>query len=166
MIVGAAAAALVSMVARICAASPKYATKHALASQLAGQADWLRTDFLQRKIRDEDAFHAVVNARGDKDAVQRALAGAAAVPLEGALAALDVLRLAHDALELGNANLVSDLGCAAEFGHAALLACVYNVRINHKFMKDESLVASQQKVLRDLEDRAAPLLQSVRSALD
>jgi methenyltetrahydrofolate cyclohydrolase len=165
MIVGATGAALVSMVARICAASPKYAGKHALASQLAGQADWLRGDFLQRKTRDEEAFDAVVAARGDKEAMQRALAGAAAVPLEGALAALDVLRLAHDALELGNANLVSDLGCAAEFGHAALLACAYNVGINHKFMKDESLVASQQKVLRDLEDRAAPLLQSVRSAL-
>jgi hypothetical protein len=39
------------------------------------------------------------------------------------------------------------------------------VGINHKFMKDETLVASQQRVLRDLEERAAPLLQSVRSAL-
>jgi formiminotetrahydrofolate cyclodeaminase len=165
MIVGAAGAALVSMVARICAASPKYAGKHALASQLASQADWLRAEFLQRKTRDEEAFDAVVSARGDKEAMQRALAGAAAVPLEGALAALDVLRLAKDALELGNANLVSDLGCAAEFGHAALLACAYNVGINHKFMKDETLVASQQRVLRDLEERAAPLLQSVRSAL-
>ncbi|HET6895782.1 MAG TPA: cyclodeaminase/cyclohydrolase family protein [Candidatus Baltobacteraceae bacterium] len=165
MVVGATGCALVAMVARICAASPKYEAKRALASELVAQADRLRADFLERKARDERAFDAVVAARGDKEAMQRALAGAAAVPLEGAQAALEALRLGADAIELGNANLMSDVGCAAEFAYAALLACAYNVRINHKFMKDEHLVATQQSELSELEKAARPLLHAVRSAL-
>ena len=165
MVVAATACALVAMVARICAASPKYEAKRALASELIAQADCLREDFLKRKTRDERAFDAVVAARGDKEAMQRALAGAAAVPLEGVHAALETLRLAADAIELGNTNLMSDVGCAAEFAYAALLACAYNVRINHKFMKDEHLVATQRSELSELEKAAHPLLHAVRDAL-
>jgi methenyltetrahydrofolate cyclohydrolase len=165
MVVGATGCALVSMVARICVSSPKYASKHDLANRLTTQADALRTAFLERKERDERAFDAVVAARGDRAAMEAALAGAAAVPLEGAQAALAALRLAADALALGNANLVSDLGCAAEFAYAALLACAYNVRINHKFMKDEGTISSQASELERLEREALPLLTTVRSAL-
>jgi formiminotetrahydrofolate cyclodeaminase len=165
MVVGAAGCALVAMVARICAGSKKYAAKADLAARLVRQADALREDFLERKTRDESAYEAVVAARGDSQAMQTALERAAAVPLEGVRAALEVLRLASQALELGNANLVSDLGCAAEFAHAALLACAYNVRINHKFMKNSELVNAQHIELQELEKAARPLLHAVRSAL-
>lgn len=165
MVVGAAGAALVAMVARICAGSPRYEAKHASARTLVSQADALRESLLRLKTLDERAFDAVVVARGDKAATQTALEQAAAVPLEGARAALGVLRAAADALALGNANLVSDLGCAAEFAHAALLAAAYNVRINHKFMKNEALIGDQQIELADLEQAAHPLLHAVRAAL-
>jgi len=165
MVVAAAGCALVAMVARICASSPKYVSKRALAESLVAQADALREGFIERKERDEQAFDAVVAARGDKDAMQQALARAAAVPLEGAGAALEALRLAADALELGNPNLMSDVGCAAEFAYAGLLACAYNVRINHKFMKDETLVATQRAQLSEFEKAAHPLLHAVRTAV-
>lgn len=165
MVVGAAGCALVSMVARICAASLKYAAKRALAERLVAQADALRAAFLECKERDELAFDAVVAARGDKAAMETALHGAAAVPLEGARAALDVLRLASEALELNNANLVSDLACAAEFGLAALLACAYNVRINHKFMKDTATITAQRSELDELERGAQPLVAATRNAM-
>jgi formiminotetrahydrofolate cyclodeaminase len=61
---------------------------------------------------------------------------------------------------------VSDLGCAGEFAYAALLGCAYNVRINHKFMKDEALVAQQQRDLDDCESSAAPVLFSIRDAVN
>jgi formiminotetrahydrofolate cyclodeaminase len=165
MVVAAAGCALVAMVARICAGSKKYAAKAGLAARLTRDADLLREGFLRRKTEDEGAYHAVVDARGDEAALQAALLRAACVPLEGAREALELLRLSCDALELGNANLVSDLACAAEFAHAALLACAYNVRINHKFMKDETLASSQAAQLRELQQAAQPLLDAVRSAL-
>jgi len=91
---------------------------------------------------------------------------AAATPLGGAQAALAALRLAADALELNNANLVSDVGCAAEFAYASLLACGYNVRINHKFMKDAKAIASQRAQLEKYELNASTLLATLRTAVN
>lgn len=164
MLVGATAAALVAMVARICAASQKYRAKHDLALGLISQADALREELLARKTRDEQAFEAVVAARGDAARMQAALQHAAAVPLEGAQDALGVLELCVSALELGNAHLASDVGCAAEFASAALRACAYNVRINHKYMSDAQGVSAQRAQLESLEQRAAALLRTVREA--
>ena len=165
MVVAAAGCALLSMVARICAASAKYAPKHDLANHLGNRADSLKQAFVQRKEQDERAYDAVVAARSDKAATQAALNRAAAVPFEGAQSALDVLRLCSDALGLGNANLVSDIGCAAEFAYAAMLACAYNVRINHKFMKDAATIDAQRIAIADFETEGLFLLEKVRSAL-
>jgi methenyltetrahydrofolate cyclohydrolase len=165
MVVGATGCSLVAMVARICAASKRYAPVHDLANLLVVQADDLRERLLALREQDEAAFDAVVAARGDKSAMQHALQGAAAAPLEGARKNLLAMRLSKQALALGNANLVSDVGCAAEFSFASLVACAYNVRINHKFMKDEHLVAEQAAELQTLEDGAAPLLHEIRSAV-
>ena len=164
MVVGAAGCALVAMVARICAASAKYAQVHDLAERLVAEADYLRLRMLEGRVLDESAYESVVAARGDKAKMQQALAHAAAVPLAGAEQALSALRLAGEALELRNANLVSDLGCAAEFAFAALAACAYNVRINHKYMKDASLIASQEQTLQRNEREATALLAAIRGA--
>jgi formiminotetrahydrofolate cyclodeaminase len=166
MVVGAAGCALVSMVARICAGSPKYEAVKALAERLISQADALRERMLAAKARDEVAYEAVVAARGNKDAMQRALRAAAAVPFEGASDALTALRLAAQALDLGNANLVSDVGCAAEFAYSALFACAYNVRINHKFMNDRDTISAQSARLHRYEREANALLGGIRRAVN
>ncbi len=166
LVVGAAGCSLLAMVARICAARKKYEAVHALAQRLVDEADRLRAHMLSLRERDEAAFEAVVAARGNKDAMQRALHDAAAAPLEGAKASQQALHLASQALELNNANLVSDIGCAAEFAHAALISCAYNVRINHKFMTDEPTIASQRAQLERLQDDSLPLLAHVRSTLN
>jgi formiminotetrahydrofolate cyclodeaminase len=166
MVAGAEGCALVAMVARICAGSPKYEAVRDLAERLIAEADELREKMLGYKASDEAAYDAVVAARGDKDAMQRALHHAADVPLHGAQAALQALRLAAEALELRNANLISDLGCAAEFAHAALMACAYNVEINHKFMKDANVVSAQRHELHRLQREAHALLPAIRNAVE
>lgn len=169
MVSGALACALVSMVARICLNSTKYEPVHAPARALVEAADSLRGRMSELRAHDEQAFLAVVAAKGDKDAMQQALQGAAAAPLEGAGAAVEALRLAHRALGLNNSHLASDTGCASEFAYAALTACAYNVRVNHTFMKDERVVAAQQAELERLEREALSFKdaigQTVRMAL-
>jgi formiminotetrahydrofolate cyclodeaminase len=162
MVAGAEGCALVAMVARICAGSPKYAAVHSVAARLIADADALRQRMLELKTLDEAAYGEVVAARGDKAAMQRALQHAAEVPLTGAETALQALRLAADSLDLQNANLVSDVGCAAEFAYAALAGCAYNVRVNHKFMKDESTIAPQRERLDGFEREAGALLSAIR----
>jgi len=174
--VAAAGAALVAMVARICSANPKYSSVHDLALELVRDADGLREEFLRARERDEAAFDRVVAAsampKGSeaekqtrRAALETALAHAAAEPLVVAAHALDVLRLAKSALDLRNRNLVSDIGCAAEFAHAGLAACAYNVRINHRFMHDTSAVAAQAHALGRYEREAGALLVAVRKAV-
>ena len=165
LVVGAAGCSLIAMVARICAGSKKYEGVHELAKWLVGASDDLREKMLQLRDRDEAAFEAVVAARGDKDAMQRALLGAAAAPLEGAQSAVAALELCVNALDLQNANLMSDVGCGAEFAYASLIGCAYNVRINHKFMKDLAVVARQRKTLDECASEGEALLFSVRSAV-
>jgi len=168
-LVAATGAALVAMVARICEGNPSSAL---VARRLVGQADGLRAELAAAGPRDEAAFEKVVAAqalpKGEArtGALALALRHAAEAPLHAAHLSLEVVRLAARGLELGNRNLESDLGCAAEFGAAAIAACAYNVRINHRFMGDGDAVASQSKRLVRLERESAALLQQVRRRLD
>lgn len=176
-LVAAAGAALVAMVARICSANPKYAAHKDLALELVGQADSLREEFLRARERDETAFEQVVAAtampkatdsekHARRAALELALAHAAAEPLAAAENALEVLRLAERALDLHNTNLVSDIGCAAEFAFAGLAASAYNVRINHKFMRDSEALEAQRHALERYERDARTLLTKIRGAVN
>jgi formiminotetrahydrofolate cyclodeaminase len=175
-VVGAAGAALVAMVARISSTNPKYAAFKDLAKELVARADELRSEFLRAKDRDEAAFDRVVAATAmpkdtpedtqlRRDALEIALSHAAAEPLFAAELALETLRLATRALEIPNKNLTSDVGCAAEFAAASLAACAYNVRVNHKFMKDTNAIEAQAHVLARYERESAALLAGVRRSL-
>jgi formiminotetrahydrofolate cyclodeaminase len=164
------------MVARICSANPKYAAQHDLALELIAQADALREEFLRARERDEAAFDRVVAAtampkatdsqkHARRAALELALAHAAAEPLAVAQNALELLRFTERAFDLRNTNLVSDIGCAGEFAHAALTACAYNVRINHKFMRDLAAIEAQRHALERYEREGAALLAGIRRAV-
>ncbi len=172
-VVGASAAALVAMVARISSTNPKYAGYRDDAREIVQQADELRLEFLRARERDEAAYDRVVAAtampkgtddekRVRREALEKALSHAAAEPLLAAELALEALRLAVRALTIPNKNLVSDIGCAGEFGYAALAACAYNVRINHKFMHDAEAIEAQRNVLQRYEREGAALLAAIR----
>ncbi|HEX3468564.1 MAG TPA: cyclodeaminase/cyclohydrolase family protein [Candidatus Elarobacter sp.] len=157
-LVGAMGAALCAMVARITAGSPRLAAVHPAAEALTADADVLRERFAAAQPLDESAYGAVVTAsalpRTDDDAkalrtaaLQRALTGAAEAPLVVAGMCAEGIALAERAGALGNAHLVSDVECALHFFRAALAASVANVRINHRFMKDEAVVRAQDERL-------------------
>jgi formiminotetrahydrofolate cyclodeaminase len=173
-LVAAHGAALVAMVARITGESGKHPERRALAERLIRVADERRAELLAARAEDERAYGAVVAAMSlpratDEQkaartvALQAALAGAAAAPLHAASLALEILRLAESALELRNPNLISDLGCAAEFASAALASSAYNVRINHKFMKDRATIDVQEAKLQAYERSAGEVLERVRA---
>lgn len=164
-IVGALGAALVAMVARITGDNPTYAAVAEDAQSIAADADGIRLALIAARERDERAYAAVVAAMALPKAtapekasrterVQGALAGAAAAPLFAAELALEVVRIAERARNLGNRHLASDVACAEIFGRAALAASAENVRINHAFLKDGALVAGQEAALRALESAA------------
>lgn len=175
-LVASAGAALVGMVARICAENPKYAAHEALARRLTVQSDRLVAALTRARERDERAFAAVVAAqvmpkgtRPEKaaraTALQAALLGAAREPLEAAGHARAALRAAAELLRIGNPHLASDIGCAAEFAYAGLAAFAYNVRVNHRYLKDAGAIADQRRALEACESGADAELASVRAAV-
>jgi len=165
-LVGALGAALAAMVARIGAPG----------GQLAREADELRAKLIEARFRDETAFRAVVAAQAlpkgsdseraaRRSALETALNCAAEAPLHAASLALQVLELSERVFEASTAALVSDAGCAAEFANAAVLACGYNVRINHRYMKDTAAIARQANALKAIEERAIKTLARLRERL-
>ncbi len=165
--VGALGAALVAMVGRILAEPVE---------GLVAQADRLRDELSAARLRDETAFRAVVAAQAlpkaddaeratRRSAIQAALQRAAQEPLQASALALEVLTLALQLAEARTGALASDVGCAAEFAYAALTACAYNVRINHRYMRDAAVIAAQAATLDSYQGDAALILERVRDAV-
>jgi len=172
-IVSAAGAALVAMVARVVCENPKYAPQHDACRAIIEKADRLRERALAARLEDEIAYGAVVAAIALPKAtvaekavraatLQAALAGAAAAPLDAAEIAKLVAALADRAVALGNANIIADLGTAAEFAQAASNSATYNVRSNHTYMKDRVVIAQQERELAHCERETARLVKRVR----
>jgi methenyltetrahydrofolate cyclohydrolase len=172
-IVAALAAALVAMVTRISASNPKYEAHRETALRIASDADVLREGLRALQKRDERAFEAVIAAqalpRADNERQARmetALRQAAEVPLATCDVSTRILRLAAEALAIPNRHLVSDIGCSAEFGYAAIAACAYNVRVNHRYMREAVTILHQSTRLAAYETEAATLLANVRSGVE
>jgi methenyltetrahydrofolate cyclohydrolase len=151
-------AALCAMVARITAASERHAAVRDEALAVVAEADALRERFEAARPLDEAAYGRVVEAgalpkRSEDEkhartaALQRALIGAAEAPLAVSGMCAEGIALAERANALGNPHLVSDVECALHFFRAALAASVANVRINHRYIKDEQTVRAQDERL-------------------
>ncbi|MEN8144652.1 MAG: cyclodeaminase/cyclohydrolase family protein [Gemmatimonadota bacterium] len=157
-VVGALAAGLTGMVARLSAGR----------AELEGEEDFAAIDAEAQRLTDilfeggrldSEAFGAVMqayrmpkepeSAKAERSAeIQRAMLGAAKVPLENAERCAEVFVLASRLEGRSNPNAASDLACALDLVHAAARGCLENVDINLGSIKDET--ARQQ-----LAERAA-----------
>ena len=166
-LVGAVAASLVAMVGRITKSPP---------DALVARADDFRAKLLGARERDEKAYAAVVAAQAlpkrtederaaRKRSLEEALGDAACAPLEAAALALEVLRLVDRLLKIPMGALESDVACAAEFAYASLTACGYNVRVNHRYMRDEVTIRRQALELVRYEGEGAQVLSRARHAV-
>ena len=160
-VVGALAASLVSMVAQLTGASPKFAQLAERMRVIAGEGQRLSGEFLAAVDEDVAAFDKVSAAyklpkstdaeRTDRsNAIQMALVGATDVPMKVAKLALETVRLAMELVDAGNPNAISDAGCAALFAQTAARGAALNIRINIKALKADRVAASYEAELSDL----------------
>jgi methenyltetrahydrofolate cyclohydrolase len=164
---GALAAALVAMVGRI---------RDGSFERLVARADRLRLALNAARLRDEKAYADVVSAQSlaksteaetavRRRALDAALIKAAQTPLRAAALCLDVLKLCDRLTKTPMRSLGSDVGCAAELAHAAIAACAYNVRINHRFLRESATVRNQVARLVLIEGAASQILTRVRRSV-
>ena len=147
-LVGALAAALVSMVTNLTLGKEKYALAQDEMVEIKANAEFARARLAELITLDAEAYGAVAQAmKLPKDteeeksvrtaALQKALRGAAETPLEVAEAAAEVARLSLPAAELGNVHAVSDAAVAAVLSDAAAHSAALNVKINLAWIDDK-----------------------------
>ncbi len=147
-LVGALAAALDEMVARLTLASSRerYASVKAEMATLAERAAALRRALLEAVSRDSRAFNAVTNAYqippaqpNREQVIQAALRDAAQVPLDVAAHCLETLKLARTVADRGVDRAAADAATAAYMAQAAVESSALNARVNAALLKDSVL---------------------------
>jgi formiminotetrahydrofolate cyclodeaminase len=160
-IMGAMAAALVSMVCNLTIGKKKYAEVEGEMKDVLAKSEALREKLTGMIEDDVKAFDAVMAAYGmaketDADkaarekAIQAALKWATEVPLRCCHAAREVIDLAAIASDKGNLNVLSDAGVAGLAAYAALRSAALNVFTNARMITDKAFAEAKLKELHTL----------------
>lgn len=167
-VAAATGAALIGMVAALTIGKAGDDAAETRMRALALEADLSRGELLEAADRDGEAFERVMAAfrlprETDADremrtaAIQEAYLGAAAVPLEVARRAAELLLLAIEAITHGNPNATSDGLSAAELLGAAARSAAANVSINARSLRDTDRASELQRtaasVIEEVESR-------------
>jgi glutamate formiminotransferase/formiminotetrahydrofolate cyclodeaminase len=172
---GALAAGLLSMVARITLAKKEPPPGAEKLNEVVKESEALRQKLLRLVIEDTEAFDLVMKAfklpkdqpEARKNAIREATIKASEIPLSTLDCSVKVLRLAHEVAEKGSANALSDVVTAVSAARAAVEGAASNVLINLASLDDQKYV---EKILREvaelrkeaaqLEERAGKLIES------
>ncbi|MBV8210337.1 MAG: cyclodeaminase/cyclohydrolase family protein [Burkholderiaceae bacterium] len=157
-VMGAMAAALVSMVCRLTIGRKGYEAVLPQMERILQEAEALRQRLTAMIAQDVQAFNTLMAAyklprTSDEerlartDAIQQALKQATDVPLACAEACVQVIDLALQAAPIGNRGVISDAGVASEAARAALRSAALNVHINAPSIEDAVFVASRRERL-------------------
>lgn len=169
---GALSAALGSMVANFTVGREKFAAVEEQAEAALTECERLRVAFIELVQADVDAYGRYAQATKlpkdtdeekvlRQDAIQVALEAAANVPMEVCRKAMEVLEVCIKLLDIGNPNLISDVGCAGELAFTALRCALLNVEVNHAFIKNEEYISEQKEELPSLHDAAKDLCNTI-----
>jgi glutamate formiminotransferase/formiminotetrahydrofolate cyclodeaminase len=174
--IGAAAAALAAMVARLTVGKKKYLAVEPQMWPIIEQAEALRADLTAMVAEDAASFEAILAATrlpkstdaeqaARLEALELATLHAAEVPLKTAEKVVAVLGLARQAAGLGNLNAITDAASSAALAKAALTGAGLNVRINCQSLQNQAAAAPLVARLEELEQQADLALQAVNQAL-
>jgi len=157
------AAALAIMVSELTLAKESLSDGWAISKKVKSIADPFLKTGLELATNDSEAFDAVVasfrlprESDEDKDrrrvAIREATLGAADVPYQTAMSAMQLLKLLPELAEKGNPNAASDVGVAALLASAALKGAIFNVEINLQSLPSEMGVEMRESLPKLIEE--------------
>ncbi|MCK9395701.1 MAG: cyclodeaminase/cyclohydrolase family protein [Methylobacter sp.] len=179
-VMGAQAAALISMVCNLTIGKPKYVEVEDEMRALLKKSEALRETLTDMIKADVDAFDRLMATYGlpkgleeeqaaRSAAIQAALKEATVVPLECARACAETIALSRIAAEKGNRGVISDAGVAVMAGYGALKSAALNVYINAGSLKDRSFadakLAELEAILNGADVAAEEIYQIVKAKL-
>jgi len=179
-VMGAQAAALISMVCNLTVGKPKYVEVEIEMQSLLERSEALRetlTGMIKADVEVFDRLMATYGLPKDSDedkavrgeAIQSALKEATVVPLACATACAEAMALSRIAAEKGNIGVISDAGVAVMAAYGALKSAALNVYINAGGLKDRAFadekLAELETILNGADAAAEEVYQIVKSKL-
>jgi len=166
------AAGLIEMVANLTIGKKGYEAVEEEMKDISRESNELRDKLTSAIDRDASAYSEVMAAfklpkataqekELRKQVIQRAFKHAALVPMEVANQAVKVIDLAGRAVDGGNRNAVTDGVVAAMNARTAVLAALYNVKINLASIEDDELVNKLTREINALEQQAKSKEQEI-----
>jgi formiminotetrahydrofolate cyclodeaminase len=168
---------MASMAANFTVGKKKFADVEAQVKELLGELGAERAKLLDATQRDTEAYAGVGAAYGmpkgtdeekaaRKAAIQKALVGAMAPPLEALRSSVEALRATRGLLDIANPNLITDVGVAAILLEAAARGAQLNVAINLKSIKDDELVEKTRAEVATALEEARRLEREVAEGVE
>ena len=167
---GALAAGLVCMVARITLAKKDTARDGEQLQELVRKGEDLRRRLLGLVVEDAESFDAVMKAfklpkaKPDvrRKAIQEATVKAAEVPLRTLDSAIQVMRLAEEVAQYGATNALSDVTTSKASAQASMEGAASNVLINLDTLDDEHYVNKTRLRVSELRKEGQQLEQRIQ----
>jgi formiminotetrahydrofolate cyclodeaminase len=174
--IGAVAAALVAMVARLTVGKAAFAEVEGNALRIVEAADAYQKALVAEMAADEAAFRGVMAAvrlprDGDlarenrRASIAAAMRNATEPPFATARLARDVLNLALEAARIGNPTVKSDAVVAGWAAHAAIRASAVMVRINLQGVRDAEFAADCETELSALTEESLNMAQLIEQSI-
>ncbi len=172
----AAAASLTEMVANLTIGKKGYESVEAEMQEIVVAASKLRDKFIGDIDNDPQAYQEVMaafklpkNSAAQKQqrtkAIQNGFKKAALIPMGVAEDGFKIMEFAERVIKKGNKNAVTDGAVAVMAARTAVMAALFNVKINLTAIRDEAFVAElTQKVKtieHQVEDREKEILSHV-----
>lgn len=179
-VMGANAAALISMVCNLTIGKPEYSAVELDMQTILSQSENLRKKFITMITADIEVFNKLMvsyalpkttNAEklSRSTRIQVALKEASLVPMKCSKACAESIALARVALEKGNKNVISDVGVATMAGYSGLKSSALNVYANVSNIKDSNFVtlvlAELEQIVQNAELEAEEIYQTVKIKL-
>lgn len=179
-VMGAQAAALISMVCNLTIGKPKYTEVEAEMQDLLEKSEALRVTLTGMIKADVDVFDRLMATYGlpkDSDeekaersaAIQAVLKEATVVPLMCARACAETIALSRIAAEKGNTGVISDAGVAVMAAYGALKSAALNVYINAGGLKDRTFADAKllelDAILKGADVATEEIYQIVKSKI-
>jgi glutamate formiminotransferase/formiminotetrahydrofolate cyclodeaminase len=171
--IGALAAGLVTMVARITLGKKDVAQESDRLQELVRKGEDLRQRFLELVVEDAESFDAVMRAlklpkdRPDarRKTIQEATMKAADVPLRTLDSSVQVLRVAEEVAKYGTANALSDVTTAVGAARAAMEGAASNVLINLDTLDDQHFVGKTRLHVSELRKEGLQMDERIKERI-
>lgn len=169
--------ALISMVCRLTMGKKGYEDVEENIAEILAETENVREEFVKLIDLDAEAFAAIMEAfklpketEEDKnirlEAIQASTRKATQIPMRVIELSVKMLSLAQEAGEIGNKNVVSDIGVAGAMLNAAVDSAWYNVEINLSGINDKHFFEEISERGELLLDEAEELYENVMEIAD